>query len=202
LSGSGLISILDYGSGNIRSAQRALEHVGLTVEVTSSYDRALGADGLVVPGVGAFGNCINQLKEIRGDEAIKERNKLGRPTLGICVGMQVLFEKSAESQESGLGLITGVVEKLSAPVLPHIGWNKLHTDRTPKLLTGLIDERFYFVHSYAVKKSPQGSAFATSNYGENFLAVIEHGSLSAVQFHPEKSGEAGLQLLRNWADSI
>lgn len=202
MSGSGLISVLDYGSGNIRSAQRALEHVGLTVEVTSSYERALAADGLVVPGVGAFGNCVNQLKEIRGDEAIKERNKLGRPTLGICVGMQVLFEKSAESQESGLGLITGVVEKLSAPVLPHIGWNKLQADRAPKLLTGLIDERFYFVHSYAVKKSPQGSAFATSNYGENFLAVIEQGAFSAVQFHPEKSGEAGLQLLRNWADSV
>lgn len=202
MSGSGLISVLDYGSGNIRSAQRALEHLGLTVEVTSSYERALAADGLVVPGVGAFGNCINQLKEIRGDEAIKERNKLGRPILGICVGMQVLFEKSAESQESGLGLITGVVEKLSAPVLPHIGWNKLQADRAPKLLTGLIDERFYFVHTYAVKKSPQGSFFATSNYGENFLAVIEQGALSAVQFHPEKSGEAGLQLLRNWADSI
>jgi glutamine amidotransferase len=174
----------------------------LTVEVTSSYERALGADGLVVPGVGAFGNCINQLKEIRGHEVIEERNKLGRPTLGICVGMQVLFEKSAESQEPGLALITGAVEKLSAPVLPHIGWNKLQADRAPKLLKGLIDERFYFVHSYAVKKSPQGSAFATSNYGENFLAVIEHGALSAVQFHPEKSGEAGLQLLRNWADSI
>jgi glutamine amidotransferase len=197
-----LIAILDYGSGNIRSAQRALERVGSKVEVTSQYEVALNADGLVVPGVGAFGSCIKQLNSVRGDQVIRERLKVGRKTLGICVGMQVLFERSDETSDAGLGLLAGEVKRLSAPILPHIGWNQVNTTLQMNLFTGIAGERFYFVHSYAALSTDKEVSTASSHYGETFIAAVEQGALSAVQFHPEKSGDAGLQLLKNWVSSI
>lgn len=197
-----MIAILDYGSGNIRSAQKAIERIGVATEVTSQYSSALNAAGLVVPGVGAFGSCMQQLVAVRGDELIKERLKLGRATLGVCVGMQVLFERSDESSGSGLGVLAGSIKRLNAPILPHIGWNEVKTTSEMQLMKGLEGERFYFVHSYAALEAPKEISTAMSNYGENFIAAIEQDSLSAVQFHPEKSGDAGLQLLKNWVGSI
>lgn len=192
------ISILDYGSGNIRSAQHALEKMGVEVEITSDFRESLESEGLVVPGVGAFGSCMQQLRNVRGDEIIRHRLEVDRPTLGICVGMQVLFSGSDESREDGLAIFAERVEKLDAPVLPHIGWNKVESEAPPFFLEGLMGERFYFVHSYAVTSAPSKARVATSSYGEAFISALELSSLSAVQFHPEKSGDAGLELLRNW----
>ena len=197
-----MIAILDYGSGNIRSAQRAIERVGASSQVTSEYEVALNADGLLVPGVGAFGSCMRQLIEVKGDALLKDRLKLGRPTLGVCVGMQVLFERSEESKEPGLSLVAGSVKKLSAKILPHIGWNEVIAGKEMNLLRGLSGQRFYFVHSYAATSAPDNFAKAKSNYGDEFIAAIQRESLSAVQFHPEKSGDAGMQLLKNWIGSI
>lgn len=197
-----MIAILDYGSGNIRSAQRALERAGLTTSVTSDFDSALAADGLVVPGVGAFGSCMQQLRAIRGDELIRQRVEESKAILGICVGMQVLFEGSAEDSDEGLSVVNGRVERIENKVLPHIGWNTVESKSESQLFKGLRDERFYFVHSFAAKVAPAGSITAMSEYGETFLAAIELGAISAVQFHPEKSGAAGIQLLRNWAEQI
>ncbi|NDA38917.1 MAG: imidazole glycerol phosphate synthase subunit HisH [Actinobacteria bacterium] len=197
-----MIAILDYGSGNIRSAQRAIERLGVSTEVTSEYEVALNAAGLLVPGVGAFGSCIRQLLQINGDLILKERLKLNRPTLGVCVGMQILFESSAESDEAGLALVAGKVKKLSAKILPHIGWNEVHAEKEMNLMRGLNNQRFYFVHSYAATTAPDEFLQAKSNYGEEFVAAIQSGSLSAVQFHPEKSGDAGMQLLKNWVSAL
>lgn len=197
-----MIAILDYGSGNIRSAQRAIERLGVSTEVTSEYEVALNAAGLLVPGVGAFGSCIRQLLQINGDLILKERLKLNRPTLGVCVGMQILFESSAESDEAGLALVAGKVKKLSAKILPHIGWNEVHVEKEMNLMRGLKNQRFYFVHSYAATTAPDEFLQAKSNYGEEFVAAIQSGSLSAVQFHPEKSGDAGMQLLKNWVSAL
>lgn len=197
-----MIAILDYGSGNIRSAQRAIERLGVSTEVTSEYEVALNAAGLLVPGVGAFGSCIRQLLQINGDLILKERLKLNRPTLGVCVGMQILFESSAESRETGLALVAGKVKKLSAKILPHIGWNEVHVEKEMNLMRGLNNQRFYFVHSYAATTAPDEFLQAKSNYGEEFVAAIQSGSLSAVQFHPEKSGDAGMQLLKNWVSAL
>lgn len=197
-----MIAILDYGSGNIRSAQRAIERLGVSTEVTSEYEVALNAAGLLVPGVGAFGSCIRQLLQINGDLILKERLKLNRPTLGVCVGMQILFEGSAESDEAGLALVAGKVKKLSAKILPHIGWNEVHVEKEMNLMRGLNNQRFYFVHSYAATTAPDEFLQAKSNYGEEFVAAIQSGSLSAVQFHPEKSGDAGMQLLKNWVSAL
>ena len=197
-----MIAILDYGSGNIRSAQRAIERLGVSTEVTSEYEVALNAAGLLVPGVGAFGSCIRQLLQINGDLILKERLKLNRPTLGVCVGMQILFESSAESKEAGLALVAGKVKKLSAKILPHIGWNEVHVEKEMNLMRGLNNQRFYFVHSYAATTAPDEFLQAKSNYGEEFVAAIQSGSLRAVQFHPEKSGDAGMQLLKNWVSAL
>lgn len=197
-----MIAILDYGSGNIRSAQRAIERLGVSTEVTSEYEVALNATGLLVPGVGAFGSCIRQLLQINGDLILKKRLKLNRPTLGVCVGMQILFESSAESNEAGLALVAGKVKKLSAKILPHIGWNEVHVEKEMNLMRGLNNQRFYFVHSYAATTAPDEFLQAKSNYGEEFVAAIQSGSLSAVQFHPEKSGDAGMQLLKNWVSAL
>jgi glutamine amidotransferase len=197
-----LIAILDYGSGNIRSAQRAIERLGVSTEVTSEYEVALNAAGLLVPGVGAFGSCIRQLLQINGDLILKERLKLNRPTLGVCVGMQILFESSAESNEAGLAFVAGKVKKLSAKILPHVGWNEVHVEKEMNLMRGLKNQRFYFVHSYAATTAPDEFLQAKSNYGEEFVAAIQSGSLSAVQFHPEKSGDAGMQLLKNWVSAL
>ena len=183
-----------------------MERLGATVEITSDYQIALQADGLVVPGVGAFGSCMNQLKAIAGDVIIKERLLKGLPTLGICVGMQVLFQSSDESEELGIGIFQDSISRLDAPLLPHIGWNEVAGSGLTELrmLKGLENELFYFVHSYAATSMREESALSTakSNYGEDFIAALEFRSISAVQFHPEKSGDAGLQLLKNWNETL
>ena len=178
-----MIAILDYGSGNIRSAQRAIERLGVSTEVTSEYEVALNAAGLLVPGVGAFGSCIRQLLQINGDLILKERLKLNRPTLGVCVGMQILFESSAESDEAGLALVAGKVKKLSAKILPHIGWNEVHVEKEMNLMRGLKNQRFYFVHSYAATTAPDEFLQAKSNYGEEFVAAIQSGLQRQIPHH-------------------
>lgn len=200
-----MIAILDYGSGNIRSAQRAFEKTKHQVIVTSDYQEAVSADGLVVPGVGAFGSCMKALLKIDGDKIIKERQQEKKKTLGICVGMQILFESSDEllNGESikGLGIFPGRVVRLEAPVIPHMGFNEVQVDGSSKLFKGIEKERFYFVHSYAAKDLVFG-ANSYCNYGGGFLAAIESQTVSAVQFHPEKSGAAGLALIENWASGL
>lgn len=200
-----MISILDYGSGNIRSAERALQRIGLKTQITSNFQEALEADGLVVPGVGAFGSCMQQLQQIGAAELIRQRVEQDRPILGICVGMQILFEGSEESPDSGVGIFTGKIKRLDAPILPHIGWNEVNSSAPMDLLDGLLGERFYFVHSFALPKTASNSdqfKSAESEYGEKFVAALQNGPVSAVQFHPEKSGDVGMALLKNWSRSI
>ena len=197
-----MIAILDYGSGNLRSAQRAFETSGKEVVITSDYDLALNADGLVVPGVGAFAACMSGLQSVRGDLLVRERIALKRPTLGICVGMQILFASGVEhGDHQGVGIWDASVEKLDAPILPHMGWNTVTAAPASTLFNGVEDESFYFVHSYAVKKSV-GAQPTFAQYGEQFLAAVEDGVVSATQFHPEKSGDAGLHLIKNWTSTL
>ncbi|NDK89793.1 imidazole glycerol phosphate synthase subunit HisH [Gordonia desulfuricans] len=207
------IALLDYGSGNLRSAHRALERVGGDVTVTSDFDTALDADGLVVPGVGAFAACMEGLRAVKGDRIIGRRLAGGRPVLGICVGMQILFEQGVEFgvEADGCGEWPGAVTRLHAPVLPHMGWNTVAAPEDSVLFAGLdADTRFYFVHSYAAQEwtmdndgtALRAPALTWADYGGKFLAAIENGPLSATQFHPEKSGDAGAQLLRNWIGSL
>ena len=197
-----MIAILDYGSGNLRSAQRAFETSGRDVVITSDYDLALNADGLVVPGVGAFAACMQGLTGIRGDELVRERVARKRPTLGICVGMQILFAHGVEyGDHEGVGIWNATVEKLDAPILPHMGWNTVATGTGSSLFKGVEDQSFYFVHSYAVKKKV-GAIATMSHHGQDFLAAVEDGVIAATQFHPEKSGDAGLALIKNWVDGL
>jgi glutamine amidotransferase len=199
------VVILDYGSGNVRSAQRAVETTGATVSISADFDEAMNCDALLVPGVGAFASCMAGLKNVRGDQIIGRRLAGSRPVLGICVGMQVLFEKSTEHAETGfhagLNEWPGTVDQLTAPVLPHMGWNNVSCAPQSQMFTGIEDERFYFVHSYAAS-APVGQYQAWSEYGEPFLAAVEDGALTATQFHPEKSGNAGLKLILNWSKSL
>ena len=204
--------VLDYGSGNLRSAQRALQRVGADAEVTADFDAALNSDGLVVPGVGAFAACMTGLRAVRGDMLIGRRLAGSRPVLGICVGMQVLFAEGAEHGERtpGCGEWPGVVERLDAPVLPHMGWNTVRAAAGTALLAGLDPAtRFYFVHSYAAKALPlppdgrmKAPLLTWAVHGEPFIAAVENGPLCATQFHPEKSGDAGAALLSNWLDLV
>ena len=197
-----MIAILDYGSGNLRSAQRAFETSGREVVITSDYEVALNADGLVVPGVGAFAACMEGLITVRGDQIVRERIAAARPTLGICVGMQILFSQGLEhGVHPGVGIWNATVEKLEAPILPHMGWNTVKAGAGSQLFNGVEDESFYFVHSYAVKNSV-GAISTLSNYGEDFLAAVEDGAIAATQFHPEKSGDAGLHLIKNWVQTL
>ena len=197
-----MIAILDYGSGNLRSAQRAFETSGREVVITSDYQVALNADGLVVPGVGAFAACMEGLIKVRGDQIVRERIAAARPTLGICVGMQILFSQGLEhGVHPGVGIWDATVEKLEAPILPHMGWNTVKAGAGSQLFNGVEDESFYFVHSYAVKESV-GQISTFSNYGEDFLAAVEDGAIAATQFHPEKSGDAGLHLIKNWVQTL
>ena len=194
---------LDYGSGNLRSAQRALERVGADVTVTADLDAATDADGLVVPGVGAFAAVMAGIDEIGAGPVIRERVEAGRPVLGICVGMQVLFEAGDEHGEvtKGLGLLPGAVRRLDAPVLPHMGWNTVDAPEGSVLFAGAgPDTRFYFVHSYAATGTE--GLVTTAEHGEPFVAAVESGPLSATQFHPEKSGDAGARLLENWIAAL
>ena len=197
-----MIAILDYGSGNVRSAQRAFETSGKEVILTSDYEVALNADGLVVPGVGAFAACMQGLRNVRGDQLVRERISLQRPTLGICVGMQILFAHGVEhGNHDGVGVWDATVEKIQAPILPHMGWNTVIAGSGSALFAGIEEESFYFVHSYAVKKKV-GAIATMSHHGEDFLAAIEDGVIAATQFHPEKSGDAGLQLIKNWTNRL
>jgi imidazole glycerol-phosphate synthase subunit HisH len=205
------VAVLDYGSGNIHSAAKALEAAGARVELTADRQRILDADGLVVPGVGAFAAVMHALAAVRGDELIDRRLAGSRPVLGICVGMQVLFERGVERGQDteGLGEWPGKVTQLDAPVLPHMGWNTVSAPDDSTLFAGLQDERFYFVHSFAAQRweMPPSSSIAPvkltwAEHGSRFLAAVENGPLSATQFHPEKSGQAGIRLLRNWVQSL
>ncbi|QIS02917.1 imidazole glycerol phosphate synthase subunit HisH [Nocardia brasiliensis] len=206
------VALLDYGSGNLHSAERALVRAGAKVEVTADPEIALAADGLVVPGVGAYAACMAGLRAVRGERMIGQRLAGGRPVLGICVGMQILFERGVEFgvETEGCAEWPGTVERLAAPVLPHMGWNTVAAPADSMLFAGMdADTRFYFVHSYAAQtwELPPGQHFAEpkltwAEHGVPFLAAVENGALSATQFHPEKSGDAGAQLLRNWVLSL
>ena len=200
-----MIAILDYGSGNLRSAERAFATSGKDVVVTSDRTVALEAEGLVVPGVGAFAACMNGLNAVDGAAIVRERLAKERPTLGICIGMQILFSQGTEHSEStahaGVGIWDGIISKLDAPILPHMGWNTVETNPDSILFNGIESESFYFVHSYAAKKAV-GKVQAWSTHGEKFLAAVEDGYISATQFHPEKSGSAGLALIKNWVGSL
>ena len=199
-----MIAILDYGSGNLRSALRAFEQAGKEVVLTSDYKVALEAEGLVVPGVGAFGACMKGLTSVRGDELVRERTALSRPTIGICVGMQTFFAHGVEhGDHAGVGIWPATVEKLEAKVLPHMGWNTVESAPNSQLFKGVEGESFYFVHSYAVTQSASSAALESwTQYDSKFLAAIEDGVISATQFHPEKSGDAGLHLIKNWVSTL
>lgn len=200
-----MIAILDYGSGNLRSAERAFATSGHEVVVTSDARIAQEADGLVVPGVGAFAACMKGLNAIDGASIIKSRLENERPTLGICIGMQILFSAGAEHSLTqphlGVGIWPGTVTALPSPILPHMGWNTVEAPDTSILFSGIENESFYFVHSFAAK-SPVGLMQTWTTYGERFLSAIEDGYVSATQFHPEKSGNVGLALIKNWSKSL
>ena len=210
------VVVLSYGRGNVRSAVRALERVGADVELTADPDDVAGADGLVVPGVGAFASVMDQLRAVGAPRLIDRRLAGGRPVLGICVGMQVMFDSSTEHagpgrSSQGLGQWPGTVERLRAEVVPHMGWSLVRPPAGTVLFDGVEDERFYFVHSYAAKTDPAVllgpgptppplTTWAT--HGQDFIAAVENGALTATQFHPEKSGDAGARLLRNWLTTL
>ena len=210
------VVVLSYGSGNVRSAVRALERVGADVELTADPDDVAGADGLVVPGVGAFASVMDQLRAVGAPRLIDRRLAGGRPVLGICVGMQVMFDSSTEHagpgrSSQGLGQWPGTVERLRAEVVPHMGWSLVRPPAGTVLFDGVEDERFYFVHSYAAKTDPavllgpgpsRPPLTTWATHGEDFVAAVENGALTATQFHPEKSGDAGAQLLRNWLTTL
>lgn len=206
-----LVVVLDYGSGNIRSAEKALTKAGASVKISSEKQDALEADGLVVPGVGAFHACIAAIKNLEADRLIEQRLISNRSVLGICVGMQLMFEFGIEGgvKTAGLGQWPGTVTKLHAKVTPHIGWNQVSPGSDSRLFVGLSDQQFYFVHSYAVESFPTDQTsplpvpvVSKTKYEHEFVSAVENGPLSAVQFHPEKSGDVGIQLLRNWISQL
>jgi glutamine amidotransferase len=210
------VVVLDYGSGNLRSVVRAVERTGATVELTADKPAARGADGLVVPGVGAFAACMAGLCSVHGHEVIGRRLAGGRPVLGICVGMQVLFARGVEHgvETEGCDEWPGVVERIRASVVPHMGWNTVEVPDGSQMFAGIGSERFYFVHSYGVRDWSGLSALGADGRtkpplvtlvehgGDRFVAAVENGPLWATQFHPEKSGDAGAQLLRNWLETL
>lgn len=206
------VAVLDYGAGNLRSAVRALERVGAEVTVTADPKRAVEADGLLVPGVGAFAACMKGLRDAQGPRIIGQRLAGGRPVLGICVGMQVLFESGTEHgiHTEGCGEWPGDVSKLDADVLPHMGWNTVEIPQGSDMFDGIgPEDRFYFVHSYAARSRElqteitEPPKVAWSEYGgDRFVAAVDNGALWATQFHPEKSGDAGSQLLKNWIGTL
>jgi imidazole glycerol-phosphate synthase subunit HisH len=201
------VVVLDYGSGNIRSAERAVARAGAAVTVTADARLARAADGLVVPGVGAFAACMAGLAAVGGPEVIAERRNSGRPTLAICVGHQVLFDAGIEHgiRTEGCGIWPGVVEQLCAERLPHMGWNTIQPASRSQLFAGIESERFYFVHSFGVRAltaAPQLRITWAEHSGDRFVAAVEDGSLWSTQFHPEKSGDAGARMLTNWVETL
>ena len=206
-----LVAVLDYGSGNVHSVVKAVELAGAEAVLTRDAETVMRADGLIVPGVGAFDAVMAQLRAVRGDELIDRRLAGGRPVLGICVGEQIMFDRGVEHgiESEGLGQWPGTVRELQADRLPHMGWNTVQAPAGSTLFAGIEHERFYFVHSYAATEwSIEGRSAATkplvtwAEHGERFIAAVENGPLSATQFHPEKSGDAGIRLLRNWVESL
>ena len=206
-----VVALLDYGSGNVHSAAKALQQAGADVRLTADRGAVMSADGLLVPGVGAFGAVMQGLQRVRGPELIERRLAGGLPVLGICVGMQVLFDRGVEGPDEteGLGEWPGVVDRLHADVLPHMGWDVVRAPDDSVLFAGIGEERFYFVHSYGVRgwTMPPHDRLAPpkvtwAEHGERFVAAVENGPLSATQFHPEKSGDAGIRLLSNWLETL
>ncbi|HTU72254.1 MAG TPA: imidazole glycerol phosphate synthase subunit HisH [Trebonia sp.] len=222
------VVVLDYGSGNLRSAERALMRAGASVRVTADTDAAVSCAGLVVPGVGAFAACMAGIRGIGGEKVIAQRIELGRPVLGICVGMQVLFSAGVEhgTRTEGCEVWPGTVDRLDAPVLPHMGWNTVTPPQDSALFAGIAEgTRFYFVHSYALRMRDAGPLLhldldavrataepspasgtrprvTVARHGDPFAAAVEDGLVSATQFHPEKSGDAGVQVLVNWLGTL
>lgn len=210
------VAVLDYGSGNLRSAVRAVERAGAEVTLTSDFNTCLAADGLLVPGVGAFAACMAGLKAVKGDRIIGRRLAGGRPVLGICVGMQVLFARGVEHgvETEGCDEWPGVVERLQADVVPHMGWNTVDVPAESQMFSGVEGERFYFVHSYGVRdwtlrtndrtRAPlvTWAEHGVADRRDRFVAAVENGPLWATQFHPEKSGDAGARLLSNWIQTL
>lgn len=206
------VVVLDYGSGNTHSAVRALEAAGARVKLSAESADVMDADGLVVPGVGAFAAVMDGLRAVQAPRLIDRRLSGGRPVLGICVGLQVMFDEGVEhgQRSEGLAQWPGTVERLDAPVVPHMGWNTVQPPQDSVLFRGIENERFYFVHSYGVQdwdfdvsidrmKPP---AVTWSEHGSRFIAAVENGALCATQFHPEKSSDAGIALLRNWLATL
>lgn len=206
------VVVLDYGSGNLRSVVRAAERTGAEVTLSSDFTAALEADGLVVPGVGAYAACMAGLRAIKGERIIGRRLSGGRPVLGICVGMQVLFARGVEHgvETEGCDEWPGTVERLHAPVVPHMGWNTVEAPEGSRMFAGIEDERFYFVHSYGARRwelvtndRTRAPLVTWTTHGdERFVSAVENGPLWATQFHPEKSGDAGAALLRNWVQTL
>ncbi len=198
-----MIAILDYGSGNLRSAERAFAAAGVDVRVTSDSSVAIAADGLVVPGVGAYAACMSQLSSIDGTRIIQERLQAGKKILGICVGMQILFDEGTEKKSTpGLALLPGRVSPIENRILPHIGWNTVSAGAGSQLFRGLDGESFYFVHSFAAHTPVPNAINSITEYEDRFLSAVESELISATQFHPEKSGDAGARLIRNWVESL
>jgi glutamine amidotransferase len=202
------VAVLDYGSGNLHSATRALAEAGADVVLTADPDVAGEADGLVVPGVGAFAACMDGLLGVAGDAIIRRRVEQDRPILGICVGHQVLFAHGDEhgSVVDGVGIYPGLVTQLPAVRLPHMGWNEVRAPSSTAMFAGVTGERFYFVHSYgalSVADLPDGAGITWSRHEDvDFVAAVEWGRVWSTQFHPEKSGLAGARLLRNWLATL
>ena len=199
------VVLFDYGSGNIRSGERALARAGAQVVVTSSVDDALEAEGVVLPGVGAFAACMESLQAVDGARLVAGRVVDQRPLLGICVGHQVLFQRGDEhgTSTAGLGIWPGAVSTVVAPVLPHVGWNTVSSPPGSRMLADIGEQRFYFVHSYAAHGAGSLAGVSWSSYGEDtFIAAVEDGPVWSTQFHPEKSGDAGAALLRNWVETL
>ena len=195
------VGVLDYGSGNLHSACRALAEAGSQVMLSSDAATLRGCDALVVPGVGAFRACMDGLRAVGGDDTIADWLTTGRPMLGICVGHQVLFERGVEHGHDtrGLAILPGTVELLTAARLPHMGWNLVEADPDSRAFAGVSSERFYFVHSYGVHTPVPDATLAWCEHGgDRFLAAVERDQITSTQFHPEKSGAAGARLLRNW----
>ena len=201
------VVVLDYGSGNIRSVERAVARTGAEVTVTGDARLAALADGLVVPGVGAFAACMAGLAAVGGPGVIAARRTAGRPMLAICVGHQVLFEAGIEHdvRAEGCGIWPGLVERLHTERLPHMGWNTIESADGSKLFSGIESERFYFVHSYGVRAlpaAPERRITWAEHGGDRFVAAVEEGPVWSTQFHPEKSGDAGARLITNWVATL
>lgn len=202
-----MIAIIDYGAGNIQSVSKALAHIGCEAFITRDKDKILKADGAVLPGVGSFGDTMDTMTEYGIKDTVIEYTKSGKPFLGICLGLQLLFPKSEESPDAeGLGIFDGSITKIPSGEglkIPHIGWNSLDIKKSDGLFKGIGKNPYvYFVHSYFLNASDKSIVSAQTEYGVTIDAAVEKGNVYATQFHPEKSGETGLKILRNFADIV